>query len=237
MKTGPGHEIEPVCEPGTEKEAMREVLRWCLWGMPLLAVAIGVVLLVVQHAHFSEAGRRFLGAVVYSVVIGMPSAVLLNVVGFRFTERFPRLILLINIAVLVVMATVGCLVAGLVFQAIGFMSREYYWIEFRGSLPTCYVISLTVGLGISSFETMRHKLHYATLELRTQQMEQERANKLLAEAVRPAAMIADGYQASSRRVDCGLEEFVAHATFVGQAHARGRRRRAGYSRTGNPRKA
>jgi len=45
MKTGPGHEIEPVCEPGTEKEAMREVLRWCLWGMPLLAVAIGVVLL------------------------------------------------------------------------------------------------------------------------------------------------------------------------------------------------
>ena len=182
MKTGPGHEIEPVCEPGTEKEAMREVLRWCLWGMPLLAVAIGVVLLVVQHAHFSEAGRRFLGAVVYSVVIGMPSAVLLNVVGFRFTERFPRLILLINIAVLVVMATVGCLVAGLVFQAIGFMSREYYWIEFRGSLPTCYVISLTVGLGISSFETMRHKLQHARLELRTRQAEQERAYKLLAEA-------------------------------------------------------
>jgi sensor histidine kinase YesM len=160
----------------------REILRWCLWGMPLLGVAIGVFLLVVQHAHVSHAGRAFFSSIVYSVVIGMPSAVLLNLVGFSYTERFPRLILLINSAVLLVTATVGALVAGLVFLAVGFLPGSDFWFEFKGSLPTCYVISLTVGLGVSSFETMRHKLQHATIELRTQQAEQERANKLLAEA-------------------------------------------------------
>ena len=173
---------ESCGEQATDKDVVREVLRWCLWAMPLMAVVIGASLLVVQHAHFSQAGRRFLSAVVYSVVIGMPSAVLLNWVGFRYTERFPRLILLINAAVLISMATVGCLAAGFIFQVIGFLNSGEYWDEFKGSLPTCYVISLTVGLGISSFETMRHKLQHATLELRTRQAEQERAYKLLAEA-------------------------------------------------------
>jgi LytS/YehU family sensor histidine kinase len=69
-----------------------------------------------------------------------------------------------------------------VFLAVGFLPGSDFWFEFKGSLPTCYVISLTVGLGVSSFETMRHKLQHATIELRTQQAEQERANKLLAEA-------------------------------------------------------
>ncbi len=172
----------PCGDKDTKESVIREVLHWCLWGIPMLAAAIGIFLLVVQHAHFSEAWRRFLASVVYAVVIGTPSAILLNWVGFRYTDRFPRLILLINTAVLLVTATFGCLVAGLVFQAIRFQESWQYWLEFKGSLPTCYVISLTVGLSISSFETMRHKLHSATLALRTQQAEQERAYKLLAEA-------------------------------------------------------
>jgi sensor histidine kinase YesM len=147
-----------------------------------MGVAIGAFLLVVQHAHLSHAGRGFFSSIVYSVMIGMPSAVLLNMVGFRYTNRFPRLILLFNSAVLLVTATVGSLVACLVFLAVGFLPSSEYWFEFKGSLPTCYVISLTVGLGVSSFEAMRHKLQSATLELRTQQVEQERAYKLLAEA-------------------------------------------------------
>ena len=176
-------EENPVpCDEPTEKAITREVLHWCLWGIPLVAIGISVFLLVVQHAHFTQAGRRFLSSLVYAVVIGMPSAILLNWVGFRFTNRLPRLVWLINTAVLVVTATLGCFVAGLVFQATGFQQRWEYWVEFKSSLPTCYVISLVVGLAISSFETMRHKLHSATLALGTQQAEQERAYKLLAEA-------------------------------------------------------
>ncbi len=74
----------------------------CLWIVPIMAIVIGVFLLVVQHARLSEAGHKFLASTVYSVVIGMPSAILLNWVGFRYTERFPRVVVLINTAVLLV---------------------------------------------------------------------------------------------------------------------------------------
>ncbi len=44
------------------------------------------------------------------------------------------------------------------------------------------MITLIVGMSTTSFETLRHRLQDATLELRTRQVEQERANKLLVEA-------------------------------------------------------
>jgi LytS/YehU family sensor histidine kinase len=54
--------------------------------------------------------------------------------------------------------------------------------EFRGTYPFSLVLTLTIGLSIAAYETMREQLHQTTLELRTRQMEQERAWKLLAES-------------------------------------------------------
>ena len=50
------------------------------------------------------------------------------------------------------------------------------------SYPFSVVISLMFGLSLTTYETLRYKLQAATLELRTRQVEQERAYKLLAEA-------------------------------------------------------
>ncbi len=176
-------ETSAVCrpEPG-EKPVWREALRACLWIVPPMAMLVGVLLLVIQHTQFPHAGIKFLSSLVYSAVIGIPSAVILNWLGFRYTERFPRLIVLFNALALLVTATVGCLAAGLIFRWMGLIPRGEFWDEFRASYPTSIVITLVIGLSISSFETMRHKLQSATLELRTRQVEQERANKLVAEA-------------------------------------------------------
>jgi sensor histidine kinase YesM len=174
---------QTACPPEPAgKQLWREMVRMCLWIIPLIAVGVGVFLLVVQHARFSDSGRKFLASMVYATMIGVPSAIVLNWVGFRFTERFPRLILLINTIVLLGTATAGSLAAGLLFQAINLFPGDGYWNEFTLSLPTSIVITLVIGLSISAFETMRHKLQSATLELRTRQVEQERAYKLLAEA-------------------------------------------------------
>jgi sensor histidine kinase YesM len=165
-----------------DKSVWREAYRACLWIVPPIAVVVGVLLIVIQHAQFSRAGIKFLYSLIYSAMIGIPSAVILNWLGFRFTGRFPRLVVLFNTIALLFTATVGTLAAGLVYQVIGILKPWEYWIEFRSSYPTSVVITLVIGLSISSFETLRHKLHSATLALRTQQVEQERANKLLAEA-------------------------------------------------------
>ena len=79
-------------------------------------------------------------------------------------------------------AVAGSFAAGLVFQIVGLVPARRYWGELRAVLPFSIVISLMFGLSISTYETLRYKLQAATLELRTRQVEQERAYKLLAEA-------------------------------------------------------
>jgi LytS/YehU family sensor histidine kinase len=84
--------------------------------------------------------------------------------------------------ILVCTSIAGSFAAGLVFQIIHLLPRNEFWNEFRSSTPFSVVISLMFGLSISAYETLRYKLQATALELRTRQVEQERAYKLLAEA-------------------------------------------------------
>jgi sensor histidine kinase YesM len=146
--------------------------------------ALLVVLLFFSLGRFrlSEAGRELLTAFTYCLLISLPSFVLLTRISHRYTDRFPRLVVLMQSMALICAAVAGSLGAGLVFQLIGLVPRNEFWIEYRAVLPFSVVISLMFGLSITYFETLRYKLQATTLELRTRQVEQERANKLLAEA-------------------------------------------------------
>ena len=153
-----------------------------------ISIAAGATLLIVLlflsigKIRLSETGRTLLTASIYCTLIALPSIVLLTRVSHRYTERFPRLVVLMQALALVCTAVVGSLGAGLVFQIIGFVPRSWYWSEFQAVLPFSIVISLMFGLSISTYETLRFKLQTTVLELRTRQVEQERAYKLLAEA-------------------------------------------------------
>jgi sensor histidine kinase YesM len=153
-----------------------------LWIVPGVALLIVVLFLVLGRIQPSQTGRDFLTSLIYSALIAVPSMFLLSWISIRFSARFPRLVFLMWVAALLLTATAGSFVAGFLLQIAGFVPRNEYWVEFWSSFPFAVVITLVVGLSISSFETMRHKLQSATIELRTRQMEQERANKLLAEA-------------------------------------------------------
>jgi hypothetical protein len=132
--------------------------------------------------RLSQGGSEAVGAFVYSTLIAIPSIFLLTRLSHRFTDRFPRLIVLMQAAVLACTATAGSMAGDLVLQLIGIVSKGSYWTELRASLPFSLVISIIFGLAVSTYETLRYRYQAATLELRTRQMEQERANKLLAEA-------------------------------------------------------
>ncbi len=148
-------------------------------------LAITLLIVVLLHSlgmPISEFGHHVVASFVYSTLIAAPSIFLLEWIGRRYTERFPRLVILLEASVLVCMAILGCFAAGLVFQWIGVFPREAYWREFRSSAEFAILISLMAGMSITTYETMRYKLQATTLELRTRQVEQERAYKLLAEA-------------------------------------------------------
>ena len=143
---------------------------------------IALLLFSLGKFRLSETGRELLVAFTYSTLIALPSIVLLTQISHRYTGRFPRLIVFMQALVLVCTAIAGSLAAGLVFVFVGLDSLAVYWPVFRAVLPFSIVISLMFGLSISTYETLRYKLQATMLELRTRQVEQERAYKLLAEA-------------------------------------------------------
>jgi len=152
---------------------------WIAAGVAVFCLAL---FLTTGRVRLSQAGDHLVIAFVYSVSIALPSMLLLNWIGGRFTEGFPRLVYLFHALALVATGTFGVLISGLLLQLAGINSRSHYWHEFWSNIFFSVVIALVVGLTITSFETMRYKLQAATLELRTRQVEHERASKLLAEA-------------------------------------------------------
>lgn len=153
-----------------------------LWIVPGVAVLCLVLFLSIGRTRMSESGIELVVVFVYSTFIGPPSAFLCNWIGHHCTEKYPRLVILFYALALLCAATAGCFVAGFPLQWMGIVRPGHYWREFWGSWPFAIVITLMVGLSISAFETLRSRLKDATIELRTRQMEHERANKLLVEA-------------------------------------------------------
>ena len=153
----------------------------------LIGYICAVTLAVVALLHsvgmkWSETGSHVIASFVYSALIALPSMFLLRWISCRYTDKYPRLVILMQASILVCTALAGCLAAGFVFQFIGFIPPDGYWREFRSSSEFAVVITLLIGMSSATYETMRDKLQATTLELRTKQVEQERAYKLLAEA-------------------------------------------------------
>jgi sensor histidine kinase YesM len=153
-----------------------------MWLVPTEALLCLALFLSIGHAKLSESGAVLVTIFVYSFLISLPSAVLLFMVSHHYRERYHRFILVLDSIILLGTATFGTLVGCLLLQWIGIISYGEYWRNFRLAYPVCIVISLMIGLSVTSFEVMRYKFQAATLELRTRQVEQERAYKLLAEA-------------------------------------------------------
>ena len=132
--------------------------------------------------ELSQSGRRLVGMLVYSASIALPSMWFVTAITIRYISRFPRAIVLLQAVCLTFTASAGSLLAAFILWAGGVLPRGGYWLEVRASLPFSIVITVAIGLSVSTYEAMRYRLQDAELELRTRQVEQERAYKLLAEA-------------------------------------------------------
>lgn len=165
----------------SESGMLRKALR-ILWIIPAITLLILVLFLSIGRTKLSESGIQLVVILIYSALIAPSSAIFCSWIGHRYSDGYPRLVILFYALALLSTATVGTLAGGLLLQWLGIVPRRAYWEGFRDSWFFSIVITLVVGLSISAFETLRYKLQAATLEARTRQVEQERANKLLAEA-------------------------------------------------------
>jgi len=76
----------------------------------------------------------------------------------------------------------GSLLAGLIFVALRWNQMNLYWPHFLGSLKLAALLTIVAGLAIGIYSTLRERLEQTTLQLRTKELERERALKLATEA-------------------------------------------------------
>ncbi len=160
----------------------RHMLIEALWVIPSATLIIFLIFFTLGRVRLSQTGTHLLTVFIYSACISIPSMVLLTRASIRYSPRFPRAIILLQAACLAFTATVGSLAANLILWSVGMIPRSAIWGEFLGSLPFSIVAALLIGLSIATFEDLRYHLQATELELRTKQVEHERAYKLLAEA-------------------------------------------------------
>jgi sensor histidine kinase YesM len=76
----------------------------------------------------------------------------------------------------------GSLIAGLAFVALQWQPMSIYWPQFLGSLKFASFLTISAGLSVGIYSTLRERLDETTLQLRTKELERERALKLATEA-------------------------------------------------------
>jgi sensor histidine kinase YesM len=156
-----------------------------LAGGVALAGAFAVALILVSiepELRIRDALRNFLASLIYSACITFPAVLILIRLGRRRFAQGRGLGLPLRITVLLGAAVGGCLAGGLALAALRFYPMSDYWREFRFAVQVSTVIALSFGLAVSFYRETQARLETAMLELRTRQVEQERAQKLLAEA-------------------------------------------------------
>lgn len=153
----------------------------------LLNTAIGFVLCLLNFAYnprarSSEFGLYLLANMIYAQIIGGTAAFTVPWMAIRIW-RLPRVLMwVVYLAVLVVVAAVGTMLAvgGLVLA--GLVSVAQYWPQFVGSVRTATLITIIVGIATFVIETLRHRVELTSLQLKQQQLERERAQKLALES-------------------------------------------------------
>jgi two-component system, LytTR family, sensor histidine kinase AlgZ len=126
--------------------------------------------------------RTFLSSLVYSHVIGGLAHLILNWTWPRCARLRLPWNWALQLAILFAVAIVGTLIACIVLLLVGFTPAGRFWSVYWVDLRFAALITFVAGIVISIYESMRVKLEETTLELRTKELERERALKLATEA-------------------------------------------------------
>jgi sensor histidine kinase YesM len=119
--------------------------------------------------------------VIYSNLIGIPMCLILPAVWHRTSRLSPFSMSVIRAVIILLANFFGCLLAGLIMQAIVGPAYDY-WLEFRSSFGISLVLSAIAVSFISTYQTQSSRLKDSAMQLKTKELERERALKLATEA-------------------------------------------------------
>ncbi len=153
------------------------------WGSIVIAVIPAVLTEIFrEHFTFQDLVKHYRYSVIYTFCIGLPAWLLTERVAPVLWKKSAYLRMPGLIAIFASMALVGSVAANLIFLAIGWQDRATLWPEFSFGLRIAVIMTVGLGVGITLFEVMQVRLDAATEELRTRQLEEERARQLITQA-------------------------------------------------------
>lgn len=126
--------------------------------------------------------RDFWICLIYSNVIGGLSHLVIPATWPAFASLKPPLPWIVRGGVMLLNALVGTLISIALCMELGLYARDNYWHKFLDNVSFVLLMALIIGLAITVYESSRARLVQTTLELRTRELERERAMKLATEA-------------------------------------------------------
>jgi two-component system, LytTR family, sensor histidine kinase AlgZ len=128
---------------------------------------------LVEDFRFSWIYSNCIGGIAFSLIPIVWVATCAYPQWFRWSAR---------VAAMFAGCVTGSLIAGLIFVGLRWQPMSDYWPQFLGSLKLATLLTIGAGLAIGIYSTLRERLDETTLQLRTKELERERALKLATEA-------------------------------------------------------
>jgi signal transduction histidine kinase len=126
--------------------------------------------------------RAFGVSMIYANTIGTLLAMLMPVIAKRCWGEGNGTRWAILLSGMMVVTVVGILLANTLLYSVGYIPRGQFWRWLSGGIGTALVISLILGVAVTSYETLRSRLDDATVALRTKERDEAQARRIAAEA-------------------------------------------------------
>ncbi len=157
---------------------------WSRWVR--LSVAAGGAALLITGVLTATGARPVLDTLAQALIHAATMGTLCGLVVPRVLARGPRTGLGLRFAMLVpvllALALVGTLVGCSIITLVGLAPAAAFRALFATAVWINALLTVTVAFGMTLYETQRARLDAVTLDLRTKQLEHERAAKMALEA-------------------------------------------------------
>jgi len=142
---------------------------------------------IVLTALFALAGASHVSITLQSALVhaaGMTVLVSLTMPRLRaWCEHWPALARWgVRIVILSMLALVGTALACGILTGLGLRPGEPFSVCYRHDLSICVLITLTLGISMTLYDTQRRRLDAVTFALREHELERERGRKMALEA-------------------------------------------------------
>jgi two-component system, LytTR family, sensor histidine kinase AlgZ len=158
------------------------LLKVVLWDSAFALIPPILLFTMNPHITWREIFDDFRFSLIYSNCIGGIAFTLVPKAWMETCSQPLWIRWSTRVAAMFAACLAGSLIAGLFFVGLHWQPMHAYWPQFLGSVKFAAFLTISAGLTIGIYSSLRERLDQTTLQLRTKELERERALKLATEA-------------------------------------------------------